>query len=338
MTTDERASFAILSLYLATFCVITFLYWDPLWTKLVGIASAVCGALLFMAAFFHPESRAHPSSLHPLRSYMFSLFYVLSTLFLLRFVGGLISSYALSATFLYAGIIVALVVFRKAMLQVVSTMAALLFLFVTFSNLDAVLDRRIRLVDTFRHCGDVVFRIGPIQDVKNILVAGSYMAYLNRIDYRDSQINMLASKMVADLNDDEVRKTRALLDFVSNDIKYVSDPDDGLEYAKDPIMTLVAGAGDCEDQTLLLCSLLESVGLHSFIALTDDHVFALVCFSARNVDLAAKPFGFIGDKPCYALDPADPNAVIGVANARPADVKRVFEVRSKSVARFVPST
>jgi transglutaminase-like putative cysteine protease len=236
--------------------------------------------------------------------------------------------------FLYAGLLVALIVFRKAMIQVVSALVAFVFLFVTFLHWEDVLEGQLSLRDAFRQSGQVIFEIGPIQDVANMLIAGNYIAYLNRIDYTSDEINVLAIQKVARTGDDDLLKTKALLEFVSNGIYYVSDPNDGLEHAKDPMTTLLAGGGDCEDQALLLCSLLESVGVKTYIAFTDAHVFALVRFEYNYPKLNAVPHVYIGGKPCYAIDPADPGAVIGQSGATPLQIKRIFDSRRKLVAHF----
>ena len=334
LTSDERASFLILSLYMVTFCIVTFAYWDSLVLKILGVTAASGGLFLFAAAFFNTEAPGKTQSIHPFRSYLMSVFLVLVVLFALRFIGGLITNMVLSMVVLYAGLLVALVVLRKAMIQVISAMLALIFLFVTFQNREAVLTGQLSVKDTMHICGKMIFQIGPIQDVANMLIAGQYMTYLNRIDYRNDQINMLAVQKVARLGDDELRKTIALLDFVSNDIYYVSDPNDGLEYAKDPNATLFTGAGDCEDQTLLLCSLLESVGVKTMIAFTDDHVFTLVSFSKKYPAIDAKPYVYVKGKPCYALDPSDPGAILGQSSATPHSITRIFDVRAKIPVEF----
>ena len=334
LTSDERASFIILSLYMAAFCVAAFAYWDSLVLKILGFTAASGGLFLFVAAFFNTEAPEKSRSIHPLRSYLISIFLVLVTVFALRSIGGLITHVVLSVVVLYTGLLVALVVFRKAMIQVISAMLALTFLFVTFQNREAVLSGRLNFVDTVRICGKVIFQIGPIQDVANMLIVGQYLKYLNRIDYRSEQINTFAVQKVARLGDDELRKTIALLDFVSNDIYYVSDPGDGLEHAKDPLTTLIAGAGDCEDQALLLCSLLESVGVKTFIAFTDHHVFALTPFSKKYPALDVEPYAYVDGKACYALDPSDPGAVLGQSSATPAEITRVFDVRGKMPVAF----
>ncbi len=334
MTTDERASFVILSLYMALFCICTFMFWDSLVLKILGATAAAGGVFLFVAAFFNTEGREKSDSIHPLRSYLFSVFITLLVLFSIRFVAGIIDSVMWSLLVAGTGLLVALVVFRKALVQVATTLLAIVFLFVTISNRHDVLAGNMTFKDAARQCGQVVFQIGPIQDVANLLLAGNYMGYLSRIDYRDEQINIMAVRMVADTHDDEVMKTRAILGFVSNEIHYVSDPGDGMEYAKDPINTLIAGGGDCEDQTLLLCSLLESVGLKTYIAFTDEHVFALIRFNQSNPVPDVAPYLFLDGSPCYALDAADPGATIGDCSATPKAVKRVFDVRRKAPVKF----
>jgi hypothetical protein len=334
LTSDERASFIILSLYMATFCIAAFAYWDSLVLKILGVTAGSGGLFLFVAAFFNTEAPEKSKSIHPLRSYLISIFLVLATVFSLRFIGGLITNVMLSVAVLYAGLLVALVVFRKAMIQVISAVLALTFLFVTVQNREAVLSGQLSFMDTVRICGKAIFQIGPIQDVANMLISGHYVTYLSRIDYRSEHINTLAVQKVARSGDDELRKTVALLDFVSNDIYYVSDPNDGFEHAKDPITTLIAGAGDCEDQTLLLCSLLESVGVKTLIAFTDDHVFTLICFSKEYPTLDAEPYVYVEGKPCYVLDPSDPGAKIGQSTAPPEKLSRVFDVRGKMPVAF----
>jgi len=337
LTTDERASFVILSLYMQAFCLCMFVFWDSLLLNVLGATVAVGGVFLFVAAFFNTEAPEQGNSIHPLRSYLLSVFITLLVLFSVRLVGGMIRNSILSAIVLYGGLLASLVIFRKALVQVASTMLVLVFLFVTINNWHDVLAGHMRFKDVVRQSGHVMFQIGPIQDVANLLVAGNYMGYLSRIDYRDEQINILSTRTVLDANDDELKKTRAILDFVSNEIHYVSDPGDGVEYVKDPITTLIAGGGDCEDQTLLLCSMLESVGVKTYIAFTDDHVFALVRFRNQPTDLDAEPHLYVDEAPCYALDSADPGAIIGRCAALPSQVKRVFDVRQKRPILFTPT-
>ncbi|WP_322607383.1 transglutaminase domain-containing protein [Pontiella agarivorans] len=335
LTTDERASFFILALYLFAFFVSAFIYWDSLMLKLAGVFTLFGGGFLFYAALF--ISKGHDDdkeSKHPLRSYLLSFFLMLLMLFLFRFVGGLIDDSQIALFTLYGGTLICLVIFRKALIQVVSLAALSSFIFVTAYNREMILSGELKFKDAIHQCGQALFRIGPIQDVANMLIAGNYVNYLNKVDYRDEQINILATREVIGSRDDELEKTKALLSFVSNEIYYVSDPNDGVEYAKDPIQTIIAGGGDCEDQTLVLCSLLESVGLKTYIAFTAYHVFALVQFDMKYPELKVEPYVYIDGHPCYALDPADPGAQIGYSAASRLRIERVFDVRKKNMVSF----
>ena len=334
MTTDERASAVIVSFYMVLFCLCTFIFWDSLVLKIIGATTAVGGIFLFVAAFFNTEGREKSDSVHPLRSYLLSVFITLMVLFVIRFLAGTIDSVVWSAIIVGAGLLVALVVFRKALVQVATTLLAAVFLFVTISNWDDVLVGRMKFKDVARQCGHLVFQIGPIQDVANLLLAGNYVGYLSRIDYHDKQIHIMATRIVADTHDDERLKTHAILDFVSNEINYISDPGDGIEFAKDPVSTLIAGGGDCEDQTLLLCSMLETVGVKTYIAFTDEHVFALVRFSHGYRVPGVAPYLFIDGMACYALDASDPGASIGDCAVAPHSVKRIFDVRRRAPVTF----
>lgn len=67
----------------------------------------------------------------------------------------------------------------------------------------------------------------------------------------------------------------ALFDMVEEEIEYVSDPrgNDVWEAAN---VTLKIRAGDCEDQAILLSSMLEAIGGTTRVYLTDNHAFSAV--------------------------------------------------------------
>ncbi len=58
---------------------------------------------------------------------------------------------------------------------------------------------------------------------------------------------------------DEYSEAEALFNMVRDSIRYVKDVND-IETLSTPMMTLEGRIGDCDDQTVLLASLLESVG------------------------------------------------------------------------------
>ena len=67
----------------------------------------------------------------------------------------------------------------------------------------------------------------------------------------------------------------ALFDMVKEEVEYVSDPR-GNDVWEPANVTLKIGAGDCEDQAILLSSMLEAVGGTTRVYITDNHAFAAV--------------------------------------------------------------
>ncbi|MGP8321398.1 MAG: PGF-CTERM sorting domain-containing protein [Methanosarcinaceae archaeon] len=72
-----------------------------------------------------------------------------------------------------------------------------------------------------------------------------------------------------------------LFDYVVVNTEYVSDPR-GLEYMAKPCETLIAGAGDCDDYSILLAALIDAIGGTPRIYMTDNHMFAAVYIGDEN--------------------------------------------------------
>jgi hypothetical protein len=331
---DERISFTVLTLYLFIFCACTYLFWPSLPFKIIGGTAALLGLMLFTVAFFNKGSLPRKHSQYTVKWYLISFFSALSVLMGLRFVAHNVDNYRIASTIILCSLLFLLIVFRKTIIQILMAFLALAFISVAFANWNAAVSGEMGFLDALGKSGQMIFKIQPIEDVANTLIAGNYMGYLNKVDYRDEQLNMLAVRKVHDAGDDELRKATMLLDFVSNDIMYVSDPGDGFEHAKAPINTLISGGGDCEDQAVLLCSLLESVGVKTYLGFTSDHVFALVSFPYIYKELAGVPYILVNGRRSYILDAADPNAKIGYGAANPTQIEHIFDVRTKAMAKF----
>lgn len=87
------------------------------------------------------------------------------------------------------------------------------------------------------------------------------MSKLVRHFKKDIQIRSLALSLVADLpgHKNWTAQIKALHSWVQRNIKYVRDVN-GVETLATPLKTLEFRAGDCDDQAVLLASLLESIG------------------------------------------------------------------------------
>jgi hypothetical protein len=67
-------------------------------------------------------------------------------------------------------------------------------------------------------------------------------------------------------------QAKALCEWVRDSISYVSDPQDS-EYIQLPEETLNSGGGDCDDQAVLLASLLMCVGFRCALVFVPKHVY-----------------------------------------------------------------
>lgn len=112
-----------------------------------------------------------------------------------------------------------------------------------------------------------------------------YAPYLEKIDSRNPDINRRASELARGCHaGDHLCETARILAFVTDQVEYRSDPRGG-EYIKSPQETLAAMAGDCEDKSILLISLLESLGHHTFMVFTPNHAYALDCYEQELLPL-----------------------------------------------------
>jgi len=124
-----------------------------------------------------------------------------------------------------------------------------------------------------------------------------YQIYLDKVDPRDPEINRLASRIAAPCQDaDHVCETALLLEFVTTRIDYRNDPRGRGDYVKTPAQTLDARAGDCEDKTILLVSLLESLGNHTYMVFTDSHTYPMVCYNTPLDTLLAEKQRALGPR------------------------------------------
>jgi transglutaminase-like putative cysteine protease len=70
----------------------------------------------------------------------------------------------------------------------------------------------------------------------------------------------LARDIVADVrNKDYYAEAAALHEYVQSNIRYVKDVE-GAETIQTPLVTLAQAAGDCDDQAILLATLLNAIG------------------------------------------------------------------------------
>jgi transglutaminase-like putative cysteine protease len=154
---------------------------------------------------------------------------------------------------------------------------------------------------------------------------------------------------------------------VTDEVAYRSDPRGGPDYVKSPQQTLDAAAGDCEDKSILLISLLETLGHHTYMVFGYKHAYALDCFDRPLLELVASevfrrgkgaparqyladiaphhdPDALmkalktavelkVGGRHCYALEGTAEGSWIGIDQGKPRYL-RVFDAVEKREVAF----
>ncbi|MBC8435118.1 hypothetical protein H8D91_01305 [archaeon] len=129
---------------------------------------------------------------------------------------------------------------------------------------------------------------------KNILRAEPYV---NEIVFNNSDLRELALNYTFECEESDIScKVNNIYRNVVDREDYISDIE-GQEVIKSPFETLSQGGGDCEDLAILASSLLENLGIHTYLVLTQNHAYALAC----GVDMQkTKEYGQESLKEIYA--------------------------------------
>ena len=98
--------------------------------------------------------------------------------------------------------------------------------------------------------------------------------YIEKIVVDDAELKELASALVQGCPDKE-GKVNAVYRYIVENFMYIADPA-CTEVIQSPLNTLDLKGGDCEDLAILVCSLLENIGIRTYLVLTEDHAYALV--------------------------------------------------------------
>ncbi len=105
--------------------------------------------------------------------------------------------------------------------------------------------------------------------------------YIQAIDTENATLRAMAVSAVGGgPNGDKEYQVNKAYRYVVDQYSYYSDPR-SREYIQPPYETIAIRGGDCEDLSILLCSLLENLGIRTYLVLTDNHAYCL----ASGVDI-----------------------------------------------------
>ena len=111
-----------------------------------------------------------------------------------------------------------------------------------------------------------------------------------KVDYRDSAVRAFAVTYSLMYFDEYYPKYRqicrqfSLLKYIKTNFKYVSDPSD-FDYFASPQESINLMAGDCDDYSILMASVLKSIGANVRIIWSPRHVYPeLYCGNKANFE------------------------------------------------------
>jgi len=105
--------------------------------------------------------------------------------------------------------------------------------------------------------------------------------YISKIDTINIALRTYANSIIKECppNNKEAQ-INAIYRHIVENYNYLSDPTD-VELIQSPQETMQIKGGDCEDLAILLNSLLENIGIKTYLVLTDTHAYSL----AFDVDI-----------------------------------------------------
>jgi hypothetical protein len=109
---------------------------------------------------------------------------------------------------------------------------------------------------------------------ENATVHEVSLDYLDLLEPTNPKIKQAANKIVSlsGCKSSKVCNAKAIFYFVQQNINYVNDPV-SREYLASTTETLSTGSGDCDDYSILLSNLLQSIGIPTRFVFVPGHVY-----------------------------------------------------------------
>jgi hypothetical protein len=149
----------------------------------------------------------------------------------------------------------------------------------------------------------------------------SYRRYMNKVVSRDAELEKVANHLVRRkcAQGDKACEAFHITRFVAQEIRYQPDGRGDGDYIRPWRQTYESRSGDCEDQAILLASLLEAVGSKTLMFFTKDHVHPGVCLKEKVKDeryledeATYWPITVDGEMMyCYPLEPTLQDSALG---------------------------
>lgn len=168
-------------------------------------------------------------------------------------------------------------------------------------------------------------------------VLDRWKQYYKKILFEDIQLRKYDASIVVNcLSGDKECQATKIYSYVVKNYKYYDDPR-FRDFIQSVNETMGLKGGDCEDLTILLNSLLENIGIKTYLVVTEDHVYSLVCnlnkdrlSSISFNSTAVMKWYNVDDEQCIVLDAsAGPNSYIGFEPYKGSNKTAIDSVNNK---------
>jgi hypothetical protein len=124
---------------------------------------------------------------------------------------------------------------------------------------------------------DITFQVDFSVPINEPISKDEYSDYLDAIQLNNNELRMEATSSAKEcLSGDKECQLISVYEYFLTEYKYFGDARDD-EHIQTPAETKQFKGGDCEDLSILLNSLLENIGIETYIVFTEDHAYSLAC-------------------------------------------------------------
>lgn len=146
-----------------------------------------------------------------------------------------------------------------------------------------------------------------------------YRLYVNSRDPIVKGVADMVSSISCDYSENyRICQAKALFVFVRDKFDYVRDPS-SYEYVKTPIESLNNLGGDCDDASVLLSSLLGSIGVRTRLVFVPSHVYV-----EAHIEEASSRYKAYKGEDWIALDPTCKNCEFGKVNIKYLKTQKAY--------------
>lgn len=125
---------------------------------------------------------------------------------------------------------------------------------------------------------EIVFEVDFSEPINTeVITSDEFSEYMKAIEVNNPELRLESTTASSEcLSGDKECQLISIYEHLLIEYKYFSDARDD-EHIQSPFETKQYKGGDCEDLSILLNSLLENVGIETYMVFTEDHAYSLAC-------------------------------------------------------------